>query len=462
MEKHALAARIKKLTTSLSQLKESKSQEAAGKDFAIQKGNIMSTSRSHSSDEARALSMFGAKHVSDLLKVNTQHPRFARVPEELKHLVTQLKEATDVNRYIAQMFDGGSRDRVGRDIEGADVIAKIKGISDTYYAKQELAPRLKAFGSSGDAEWIQTAVSQNYIEEYQIAPSVEGALSSVNMPSNPYKMPVQGSLGKAALIAENTAQSDSVFSTDALTLSAQKFGVYHILPDEISADSAPDLLAAARQHVIIAQARAIESAILNGDSDGTHIDSDTQAGASSLAEKAWDGLRKVALGNSANGGTVTFSNAAITDAAMRSLRSALKKFGSNPNELLIIVGPVAYQQLLSTTNVSTMEKFGPQATILTGSLSKYAGVPVLVSEHMREDLNASGVYDGTTVNRAGIIMLNTKRFWLGIRRPIVVSAMNDLPSQDRFLLASYQRKAFAVMPQSATETSVVYGYNIAV
>jgi hypothetical protein len=58
--------------------------------------------------------------------------------------------------------------------------------------------------------------------------------------------------------------------------------------------------------------------------------------------------------------------------------------------------------------------------------------------------------------------VNLKRWYLGIRRPIVVKAMQDLPYYDRFLLASYQRKDFQGFTQSATEVSVSYGINIAV
>ena len=89
------------------------------------------------------------------------------------------------------------------------------------------------------------------------------------------------------------------------------------------------------------------------------------------------------------------------------------------------------------------------------------GIPIIISEYMREDLNATGVYDAITTNRGGILLVNESRWYVGQRRPIRVMAMQDLPYQDRFLIASYQRKDFQGHVQDATETSVVYGYNIA-
>ena len=173
-------------------------------------------------------------------------------------------------------------------------------------------------------------------------------------------------------------------------------------------------------------------------------------------------LFRSALANSANGGTVSFGNAVISDAGLRSMRSAMKKFGVNPSELCWFVDPVALQQMMALSSVATLEKYGPSATVVTGELARYQGIPIVSSEFMRSDLNASGVYDGTTMTRTGILLVNMRRWWVGTRRPIRVKIQEDLPGQDRWLLASYQRKDFQGHAQSASEVSVVYGYNVAV
>lgn len=251
------------------------------------------------------------------------------------------------------------------------------------------------------------------------------------------------------------------FGTDKLEFSAVKLAEYHEVPEELNEDSAVDFLAVAREEVVKSHIRAVEAAMISGDSDGTHIDSDIQALGADVAEKIWDGLRKRALANSANGGTVSFSNLAITDTLLGSMRQKMKKFGSNPRELLWIVGPSVYVQMMQLDDVATVDKFGPQATVLQGALAAYQGIPIYNGQYMREDLNASGVYDGTTTNRGSIMLVNHTRFMVGVRRPIQVKVQMDLPSQDRYLLAAYQRKAFQGHAQGAGEVSVVYGYNIA-
>jgi HK97 family phage major capsid protein len=416
------------------------------------------------SDESRAMRAFGCSHVKQLMDVNTGDPKFRHVPHELKGLVMQLKQAVDVSRMMAQTFRGGEADVFGTTGD-TDKIGRVKSILDTRYAKNELVPRLKAFGSTvsnaGD-EWVPTLISSTYIPEFELDFLLEGKFQQINMPSNPYDLAKQYGVTKARKIAESTAITDTNFSTDKIRFTATKSGEYYIMPEELTEDSAPDIMSAARDEVVRAQLRAWETAIINGDDDGTHIDSDTQAAAADVAEKFCKGLRRQALANSANGSTTDFSNAAVAVTGLRTMRARMKRFGVNPLELLWVCGPAVYAQLQVLDQVSTLEKFGPMATVLKGALAAYQGIPILVSQYAREDLNATGVYDGVTVNRAGLILVNTTRWYVGTRRPIKVKMQPDLPSQDRFLMASYQRKDFQGHVQSATELSVNYGYNIAV
>lgn len=415
---------------------------------------------SENSDEKKALKMFGCSHVKQLLDVNTADARFAYIPEEIKGQVKQLKADVDVARYVAQIFRDDPTDK---QTDGEVQARACKSILQTNFGREVLAPKLKAFGSTvsgGGDEWVPTLISSSYIQEYTLEHILEKKFQQRQMPSNPHELSVQNAIKKAVIASENTASTDTNFGTTSISLAAKKLVEYHILPEELSEDSAVDILMAARDHVILSQIRAVESAIINGDDDGTHIDSDTQAGAANLAEKAWKGLRRQALANSANGSTVNFTGAGVTEAKLKDMRIAAGKHGVNPLELLWVVSPSVYGQMLNFDSVSTLDKFGPQATVFKGALDIYKGIPIVVSEHMREDLNATGVYDGVTTTLGALLLVNTKRWYVGIRRPIKVLAQPDLPNQDRFLLASYQRKAFAGHVQNALEQSVIYGYNV--
>lgn len=414
------------------------------------------------SDEQRALRYFGKSHPAELLSVNVAAKKFQGVPAELKHLVLNFKEAFDVARFVAQMFHGDPLDFISKD-EKSDRIGNCRAILETPYGKSVLAPAIKAFGTTvvgGGAEWVPTGVSTTYLEEFELKRVLEGRFDLVNMPTNPFVQPKLKDVTKARKATEgSTSFTGANFGTDKITFNAVKLEEFYPLSEELTEDSAPDFLAAARAEVVKAQERAAESAIINGDSDGTHQDSDTQAGGADLAEKIWDGIRKLALANSGNGATYDFAGV-VDKTKMATLLSRMGKFGSDPDQLLIVCGPVVYNQLRHLDDVFTVEKFGPMATVLKGALMAWAGIPIINSEHYREDLNATGVYDGITTTKAAISIVNTKRFYVGQRRPIRVKLMPDLPGSDRWLLASYRRVDFKGHVQGAVEKSTVYGYNI--
>jgi hypothetical protein len=142
------------------------------------------------------------------------------------------------------------------------------------------------------------------------------------------------------------------------------------------------------------------------------------------------------------------------------MRNRMGKFGVNVRDLAYIFGPTGYHQAVSLAEVTSVEKFGSNATILTGTLAAFRGIPVVVSDFVREDLASTGVYDGVTTDKTVCHLVNLKRFWVGMRRSIQTRVMQDLPYQDRWLLASYQRLDFKGHAQSATEVSTVVGRNI--
>lgn len=445
-----LKARIEELETKQKTLEEEKAKALANTSFVV-------GGRSDS-DEARALAAFGANDVKKLLTVNTADPRFARVDERLKNSVVRLKESVEIARMTAQMFHGDGLDRVSSD---GDLIAgRVKSLLDTRYGREELAPRLKAFSSSAFSDFIPTLVSTQYIEEFELDYQLQAKFKQINLPSPVYDLPVVKDVLKAQIASEGAAAGAREFGDTKLRFSSKKLESYHVVPEELQEDSAPDFLAIARYELAQSHVRAVESAILNGDDDGTHIDSDTQAGSAALCEKLWKGLRRQALANAAAGGSHNIAGA-LSETALFAMKAKLKKFGVNPQDLIWIVGPAVYNQLLALPSMLTLDKAGPRATMAVGQAGSIMGIPVVVSGMMREDLNASGVYDGTTTSKGGLLLVNSKRWYVGMRRAPSLRIVQDLPNYDRYLMAAYQRLDFQGHAQSASEVSVCYGYNVA-
>jgi HK97 family phage major capsid protein len=417
---------------------------------------------SGTSDEQKLLNSFGVRHVKELLEANIAGPRYAHVSENMKAAALQLKSDFDCARLAAQIFQNAP----ARDNE--ELVAPVNGILETSYAKTiDLKARLKAFSSTatgqGD-EWVPTAISSSYIEELHLEHKLAALMKTVPMASNPFHLPVQTDSKKARLVGEGAAATDVSFGTEKLAFDAKKFMEYYILPEELNEDSAPAILELARREVVGAQIRAIESAIINGDLSATHMDSDTTG---AMAEKGFRGLRKSALAASS---TTSFAGGAVTKDGLNAMRKSLGKYGVNPRSLAWIFGPSVYAQAQKLDIVESLQNFGPNATVLTGALGIYNGISVLVSEFCREDLNASGVYDGTTTTMSAPLLVNLERFYLGMRRPIRVrAAMDARPEYDRWQLVSYSRQAFVGHKQAgevyasgttSTERSVAVGINL--
>jgi hypothetical protein len=67
-----------------------------------------------------------------------------------------------------------------------------------------------------------------------------------------------------------------------------------------------------------------------------------------------------------------------------------------------IASIASYYKMLGLTEVLTLQNYGPQATVLQGELGKFDSIPIIVSEYQRQDLNASGVYDGVTKTKTAL------------------------------------------------------------
>jgi len=453
-QEKALDERIKKVEKQLKEKEDETMSRLSG-------GGYTPVGNRSNSFENSMMKAFGLSHPKQLLSINTALPRFAGVSYEYKSAAMAFKETVDIARYTAQICKGAPLDR-GQSGE-FDEPRAIKQIYDTNYAKEVFIPLIKSFGTGvadDGGAWIPTAQSSSWIEEFELERRVMRACRELPMPTNPWKLSIQKNTTEAKIATEKTALTDDNFQTDTIDFDAVKLGEFYCLPEELNEDSAPPILAIGRSEVVEAQMRAMEQLKVNGDTTGTHQDDDVDGGAANLAAKAANGLRKRALANSANGSVVTFSSA-VTTAKLDEMRKVMGKFGIQPRDLMYAFSPAGYHQAVSLDEVTSVEKFGPAATILSGALAAFRGIEVGITEYLRDDLAATGVNTLAGPNdKSTILLFNKRRFYWGRRRPIRVRVQMDLPDQDRWLLASYQRIDFQGHPQSATEVSVVVGIDV--
>lgn len=431
--------------------------------------NIYTPTRGMASTENKALMLFGAMNsgAKGLLKVNVSAPQFKHVPMEVKQYVYQLKQDFIINKFISQMFYDRNWDHVGTN-EKYDKRGSTPSFMDTYYYKNILGPKLKAFTISADPgqQWVPTATASTYINEIEVARAIVAMLRQVNMPTSPYEMPTIG-YSVARRASEKVALTEGTYEMEKLTLTSKKYGQFFCFSEELREDSAPDAIRSGQLELEEAHLRAFETSLLNGTEIGTtHIDSDTEAGAADLAEKQFHGLRYYAIQNSANGSLVDFLNATGDDGKFLSMRQRMGKAGQDPTNLVYIPSPSVYLQMVATEQVIQADRAGSLASWGSGVLGKYHGSDVVPSGFMREDLNATGQYDGATTDRASCLLINKDRWYWGTRRPITLALRPSRSQEDIIEMASYSRVDFIGHPQGASnvqgeELTVVYGHNIA-
>jgi len=315
--------------------------------------------------------------------------------------------------------------------------------------------------TSGEgADWVPTGIGASLHERVRASGKVAPLFQRINLPTNPWKWPVEGADATAYRVAEPTGDTASKVTastpgTGAATFDAEIIGARTLISRSLDADSALAVLPHTQRKLIQAFVDGEEKAILDGDTDGTHQDTDTQANGATDVRTAWDGLRKKALAQTvATATSATALNLGI-------VRKAMGKWGANPADLAFIIGVSNLHSLLADTNLLTVNKMGPNAVILNGQIGSVFGVPVIVSEHVREDLNASGINDGITATKTYMLCVNRNEWALGQRTAL------DVETDDSIYRESYQRVAVAFMREdfqslasAATNEDTAIAYNV--
>jgi len=328
----------------------------------------------------------------------------------------------------------------------------------TYKAEiSELRKALDTETAGEGAEWIPTEFSREIIERVRLQLKVAALHPRIDMPTNPYKLPVAGADAVAYLVPEALEDEAvkikaSTPGTKVVTLYAKKLGARTIFSEELSEDAIVPILPYIKDQIVTALATAQETATINGDTSATHLDADVTS--SWDARKAWDGYRKLTLPEA------KLDLSTFNTSNLRALRAKLGKYGVDPAKLAWVCSISVYNKFLSLDEVITVDKYGPNATILRGELAKLDNIPVIVSEYVREDLNASGVYDGTTTDRTIVLLVYRPGFIYGDRRKATLRTKEDIET-DQTIVVSTQRLAFEDVHDASTETLVALGYNIA-
>lgn len=203
-----------------------------------------------------------------------------------------------------------------------------------------------------------------------------------------------------------------------VTLNAYKVATKEYLGYEEEEDSLLVLMPMIRDAMIRRCAKAIDSAMLTGAGDGT-------VPVQGLSSRAGTSGTNAAL-------LQTVANGAVTIAKLRGLRAALGSYGLDPADVVYIVNNDTYYDLLEDAVFMTMEKVGPQATVLTGQIGQIGGSPVITSGELAA--KATGAI--TALTNIAALAVYLPNFLAGSQRGLRVDTQDLAAEQARVMVAS--------------------------
>lgn len=310
-------------------------------------------------------------------------------------------------------------------------------------------------------EWLPTMMSGNLADEVYLSLRVASLFPRIPMPSKNYDVPMRISRSLGYRMPEATTNTQfftnlataNSMNTSKFTLSAQKLATLNFLSDELDEDSILPILALMREDVIYGLNYCIEDAVVNG-STGATLDGALWTGTTD-ARSAWNGLRTGAQASSTTTDLSTFS---LT--ALRNLRKPMVKYSVDPADLSYILAPQTHINILTFPEVLTMEKYGANATVVTGEIGRIDNIPIIISPVMYTNLNASGVYDGITTTKTNMLLLNRKGYVFGDRRMVRVESERQALAGQRFVLVTWRGDFKKQFPSA--EPLVAQGINMAI
>jgi HK97 family phage major capsid protein len=320
------------------------------------------------------------------------------------------------------------------------------------------------------SEWVPDIWSTELWRKARLENVILPLFRVIEMPSNPFELPISGTDPTVYYVPETQDEDDltlagagnpipdSQIGSGKVTLTAKKLALRVGFSAELAEDAAIPLIALYREQALRVMADAIDSVLLNGDTESGatgNINSDDGAPSGTAKYMAFDGLRK--LGLVTNTDNKSDGNGAPTVALLRTSRFLMDpRYSLRPKDCAYIMDGSTYAALLSDTSLATVDKFGPHATVLTGEIGKVDGVPVLVSAEMPLTM-ADGKVDSTGNTKGQVVSVYRPGWVVGYRRR-VAATMNYLPYYDAYQMVATVRLAFVNFDDEVA--SVLYNLTV--
>jgi hypothetical protein len=270
-------------------------------------------------------------------------------------------------------------------------------------------------------------------------------------------LPVEVDIPEMLFVSESTTSSASNYATrktgsNRVQVNAKKFLIHQMWSGEMEEDSIVPFVPFLRRQAAASISHYSDSLVLNGDDTNAatgNINSDDQDPSDDRHYLAFDGIRHASLvdntnnDNDAAGGVTLVLLHTLRGDMIDSARLVDWGHPADPNDLVYVSDPETADRIALLDEVLTVDKYGPQATVLTGEVSKIARYPhvsVMAMSKTAADGKADAATPANNV-KGQVALFNRRGFKTGWRRRVMVET-ERLPATDQTRLVYSLRLGF--------------------
>jgi HK97 family phage prohead protease/HK97 family phage major capsid protein len=350
-----------------------------------------------------------------------------------------------------------------KELANAVLLAKMLNKRDVFDTKY--GSRMKAITT---VDQFLSNFSQNIYTEMEQQLVIAPMFTRLPVDAKTFRVPVADedvdgdvAMFRSGTYATGIADTTNVPSSNQNSISAVEFTPHkfmattHLAKDE-EEDTVLPLLDFLRNAATRRLARAIDKSILRGTGALTGF---TASPTNSIT--AGTGYASVIEGitNLTGDASLTVPTGSSSDKAdpsdIAAARTAMGKYGLQlGNDLVYITSIEGYNNLVTTSDFRTVDKFGPNATYLTGSVGAVYGIPIAISEFLDNV--------GTTGNHLGVLLYKPG-FLIAERRGIEIESEYE-PRQQvtaMYMSTRFDFKALTTNSSAALDSSK-YAYAVTV
>jgi HK97 family phage major capsid protein len=311
--------------------------------------------------------------------------------------------------------------------------------------------------ASGD-ELVDRQQAREMWDDVNLETAIAGLLSRIDMPTNPFDIPLQ--LGDVNWYpgTENVATKSTNLTTARQALTAYELVAEVPWSLTLEEDSVIAMMEEVRRTLVRNAAEIIDDLLLNADTTVTNnINKDGITIAATDAGKGhwligFDGIIHLPLVD--NTAQTTNHAAAASDAMFNKARSLLAKYAVRPSDAVFVCDIATFLAAQTITNIRTLDKFGPQATIHTGQLAAVEGIPLIVSEQMVKAQASGLVHDTAANNTTGrLLCFNRSQWRVGFRRQLTIETTRDVQKRQNVMVVSFR---IALQERSGTRSTATH------